>query len=39
MLGNVSDFARRQPAVFFAGAIAAGFALSRFAKSSAKRKG
>jgi F0F1-type ATP synthase membrane subunit b/b' len=39
MLGNVSDFARRQPAVFFAGAIAAGFALSRFAKSSANRKG
>jgi hypothetical protein len=39
MLGNVSDFARRQPAVFFAGAIAAGFALSRFAKSSSNRKG
>jgi uncharacterized phage infection (PIP) family protein YhgE len=39
MLGNVADFARRQPAVFFAGAVAAGFALSRFAKSSANRKG
>jgi len=39
MLSNVSDFARRQPAVFFAGAVAAGFALSRFAKSSSNRKG
>ena len=38
MLGNVADFARRQPAAFFAGAVAAGFALSRFAKSSANRK-
>jgi hypothetical protein len=37
MLGSVADFARRQPAVFFAGAIATGFALSRFAKSSANR--
>lgn len=37
MLGNVADFARKQPAVFFAGDIAAGFALSRFAKSSANR--
>lgn len=37
MLGNVTDFARRQPGVFFAGAVAAGFALSRFAKSSANR--
>ncbi|MFY9837822.1 MAG: hypothetical protein WAK55_15420, partial [Xanthobacteraceae bacterium] len=32
MLGTAADFARRQPAVFFAGAVAAGFALSRFAK-------
>ena len=39
MLGNVADFARKQPAAFFAGAVAAGFALSRFAKSSAKREG
>lgn len=39
MLGNVAEFARKQPAVFFAGAVAAGFALSRFAKSSAKREG
>ena len=37
MLGNVADFARKQPTVFFAGAVAAGFALSRFAKSSANR--
>ena len=37
MLGNVADFARKQPGLFFAGAVAAGFALSRFAKSSANR--
>jgi hypothetical protein len=37
MLGNVANFARKQPALFFAGAVAAGFALSRFAKSSANR--
>jgi hypothetical protein len=37
ILGTVNEFARQQPAVFFAGAIAAGFALSRFAKSSANR--
>jgi hypothetical protein len=37
MLTNATDFAREQPAIFFAGAIAAGFALSRFAKSSANR--
>jgi hypothetical protein len=37
MLGNVADFARKQPALFFGGAMAAGFALSRFAKSSANR--
>lgn len=29
------DFARRQPAAFFGGAVLAGFALSRFLKSSA----
>jgi uncharacterized protein YjbJ (UPF0337 family) len=39
VLGNVAEFARKQPAMFFAGAVAAGFALSRFAKSSAKREG
>lgn len=38
MLGSCADFARRQPAVFFAGAVAAGFALSRFAKSTASRQ-
>jgi hypothetical protein len=37
MVGNVAEFARRQPALFFAGALAVGFALSRFAKSSADR--
>jgi len=30
-----SDLARQQPALFFGGAVAAGFALSRFLKSSA----
>jgi acyl-CoA reductase-like NAD-dependent aldehyde dehydrogenase len=39
VLANVADFARKQPATFFAGAVAAGFALSRFAKSSANREG
>lgn len=39
MFGKVADFARQQPAAFFAGAVAAGFALSRFAKSSAKDEG
>lgn len=38
LVGNVTDFARHQPVAFFAGAIAAGFALSRFAKSSARRE-
>lgn len=37
MVGNATDFARRQPGLFFAGAVAAGFALSRFAKSSTNR--
>ena len=37
MLGSAADLARRQPAFFFAGAVAAGFALSTFAKSSANR--
>ena len=37
MLANVTDFARKQPALLFAGAIATGCALSRFAKSSANR--
>lgn len=37
LLGNVTQFARAQPAVLFGGAIIAGFALSRFLKSSANR--
>lgn len=37
MLGKATEFARRQPALFFAGAVATGFALSRFGKSSANR--
>ncbi len=37
MLSNVADYARKQPVLFFAGAVAAGFALSRFAKSSGNR--
>lgn len=35
MLQMVSNFAREQPAAFFGGAVLAGFALSRFLKSSA----
>jgi hypothetical protein len=37
-MGDAAAFARKQPTVFFLGAIAAGFALSRFAKSSTKRE-
>lgn len=39
MVGKVRDFARKQPAMFFAGAVATGFALSRFLKSSASNQG
>jgi flagellar biosynthesis/type III secretory pathway protein FliH len=39
MLSKVNDFARKQPAVFFAGTVVTGFALSRFLKSSASRQG
>jgi hypothetical protein len=35
LMGAASDLARAQPVVFIAGAVAAGFALSRFLKSSA----
>ena len=35
LMQSATDLARSQPAVFFAGAMAAGFALSRFLKSSA----
>jgi hypothetical protein len=37
MVRTVEDFARRQPAVFVAGAVAAGFALARFLKSSSHK--
>jgi hypothetical protein len=35
LFSAASDFARNQPAAFFAGAVIAGFAFSRFLKSSA----
>jgi hypothetical protein len=35
LMRSLNDFARTQPAVFFGGAVLAGFALSRFLKSSA----
>jgi hypothetical protein len=35
LMGRVEDIARRQPAAFFGAAVLAGFALARFAKSSA----
>lgn len=34
LVGQVEDFARRQPVLFLAGSVAAGFALARFLKSS-----
>jgi molecular chaperone DnaK (HSP70) len=37
MLNEASAFGRRRPGTFFVGAVAAGFALSRFVKSSADR--
>lgn len=37
LTAQVGDFARARPAVFFGGAILAGFALSRFLKTSARR--
>jgi hypothetical protein len=39
LMHAASDLARSQPAVFIAGAVAAGFTLSRFLKSSANRNG
>ena len=36
---SLSDFARSQPATFFGSAVFAGFALSRFLKSSAGKQG
>jgi ribosomal protein L12E/L44/L45/RPP1/RPP2 len=35
---SLSDFARRQPATFFGSAVFAGFAISRFLKSSAGKQ-
>jgi hypothetical protein len=37
LVSSFSSFARRQPAAAFAGSVLAGFALSRFLKSSAPR--
>jgi hypothetical protein len=37
LIEMAADFGRKQPAVLFAGAVATGFALSRFLKSSADR--
>jgi hypothetical protein len=34
LMASIGDFARAQPAAFFGGAIVAGFAISRFLKSS-----
>jgi hypothetical protein len=39
LVDEVSSFARAQPAVFFGGAMLAGFALTRFLKSSGQRAG
>lgn len=39
IMDRVGDFARRQPAAFFGGAVFAGFILSRFLKSSSSRTG
>ena len=38
LISQTADFARKQPAAFFAGTVAVGFALSRFLKSSASRE-
>jgi hypothetical protein len=38
LIGQTQDFARRQPGLFLGGAVAAGFALSRFLKSSDNRR-
>lgn len=39
LMRNATDLARSRPGMFFAGAVAAGFALSRFLKSSARHEG
>jgi len=38
LMEGLSKFARQQPVVFFGGAVFAGFALSRFLKSSAEHR-
>lgn len=38
-MAQAAEFARRQPALFLGGAVAAGFLLARFLKSSAEREG
>lgn len=38
LVRQTEDFARRQPGLFIGGAVAAGFALARFLKSSADRR-
>jgi hypothetical protein len=38
LMGQVEDLARRQPVAFFGAAVLAGFALARFAKSSAEHQ-
>jgi hypothetical protein len=38
LIGTVEDFARRQPVAFLGGAVAAGFGLARFMRSSADRR-
>src|SRR5262245_1147239 len=38
LLGDTRDLARRNPALFLAGSVALGFALSRFLKSSAAER-
>jgi hypothetical protein len=39
LLRSLNNFARSQPVAFFGGAVLAGFALSRFLKSSAEPRG
>ena len=39
LVGEVQDFARRQPTVFFGGAVVLGFAALRFLKSTAPKTG
>lgn len=39
LIGQVEDFARRQPVLFLAGSVAVGFALARFLKSSTRNGG